>query len=72
MKTTQSLAHQKHLKLHALVPEKVKKATDSDLRLSLISLKNTQSAIAVHVMNIERELKHRGVSKYIIHQSRDT
>lgn len=68
---TECLTHQRHLKLHALLPEKVKSATDIDLRLSLISLKNTQSALAVHVMKIERELSNRGVSKYIIHQDRD-
>jgi hypothetical protein len=71
MITTQSLTHEKHLKLHAILPEKVKIATNNDLRLSLISLKNTQSAIGVHVSKIERELKNRGVSKYIIHQGRD-
>lgn len=69
---TECLTQQRHLKLRALVPEKLKSATDSDLRLSLISLKNTQSAIAIHVMKIESELSKRGVSKYIIHQERDT
>jgi len=69
---TDCLTQQRHLKFHALLPEKLKSATDSDLRLSLISLKNTQSALAVHVMKIEGELSNRGVSKYIIHQDRDT
>jgi len=70
--TTETLTDHKNLKLQALLPEKVKSATDTDLRLSLISLKNTQSAIGVHVVRIERELTNRGVSKYIIHQDRDT
>ena len=72
IETTECLTQQKHLKLHALLPDKVKYASDSDLRLSLISLKNTQSALGVHVTKIEKELSNRGVSKYIIHQERDT
>jgi hypothetical protein len=46
------------------------KATDIDLRLSLISLKNIQTVVTVHATRIERELDRRGVSKYVIHQDR--
>ena len=66
------LTHSKHLKFRALLPDKVKSATDADLRLSLVSLKNALSAISVHVSRIEQELENRHVSKYIIHQERDT
>ena len=72
IETTECLTNPKNLKLHALIPERVKSATNNDLRLSLVSLKNTQAALAVHVMKIERELANRGVSKYIIHQERST
>jgi hypothetical protein len=72
MATTVNLNHQRHMKFQAILPDRVKSATDSDLRLSLVSLKNAQSALAVHVMRIERELTSRNVSKYIIHQERDT
>jgi hypothetical protein len=45
--------------------------SDSDLRLSLVSLKNSQAAIGVHIARIEKELSDRGVSRYIIHSDRD-
>jgi hypothetical protein len=72
IETSGKLEQQKNLKFHALIPGRVTSATDNDLRLSLISLKNAQSAIGVHVSRIEHELEHRHVSKYIIHQGRDT
>jgi len=72
METTANLADQRHLKFQAILPDRVKSATDSDLRLSLVSLKNAESVIAVHVKRIEQELTSRKVSKYIIHQERDT
>ena len=72
MRTTMNLEHQRHLRFHAILPDRVKSATDSDLRLSLVSLKNAESVIAVHVKRIEQELTSRKVSKYIIHQERDT
>ena len=72
METTVNLEHQRHLRFQAILPDRVKSATDSDLRLSLVSLKNAESVIAVHVKRIEQELTSRKVSKYIIHQERDT
>ena len=72
METTVNLEHQRHLRFQAIFPDRVKSATDSDLRLSLVSLKNAESVIAVHVKRIEQELTSRKVSKYIIHQERDT
>lgn len=72
IETTESLSLHKHLRFQTLIPERVKAASDNDLRLSLVSLKNAQSAISVHVMRIERELSSRNVSKYIIHQERDS
>ena len=66
------MTHQRELKLHVILPQSNIEATDIDLRLSLVTLKNVQSVVAVHASKIEKELKKRGVSKYIIHQGRDT
>ncbi|MFX1561157.1 MAG: hypothetical protein ACFFBL_11265, partial [Promethearchaeota archaeon] len=66
METIANLTHQRHLKFQAILPDRVRSATDNDLRLSLVSLKNAESVIAVHVMRIEQELTNRKVSKYII------
>jgi hypothetical protein len=72
MEMTANYVHPRHLKFQAILPNSVRSATDNDLRLSLVSLKNAKSAIAVHAMRIEQELSSRKVSKYIIHQERDT
>ena len=63
---------QRKLKFNVVLPQSEVNASDIDLRLSLVTLKNVQSVVAVHTSKIERELKKRGVSKYIMHQSRDT
>ncbi|MDH4213865.1 MAG: hypothetical protein OEV85_08085 [Candidatus Thorarchaeota archaeon] len=54
-----------------ILPHRGVKDSDSDLRLSLVSLKNSQAAIAVHIARIEKELADRGVSRYIIHPDRE-
>jgi hypothetical protein len=59
------------LKLHVILPQSTIDATDIDLRLSLVSLKNIQSVVTVHAIKIERELERRGVSKHILHQDRE-
>jgi hypothetical protein len=53
-----------------ILPQKGSGNTNSELRLSLVSLKNSQAAIGVHIARIERELADRRVSQYIIHQER--
>lgn len=69
---SKTITQQRELKLCVILPQSNIEATDIDLRLSLVSLKNAQSVVAVHTSRVERELKKRGVSKYIIHQGRDT
>ncbi len=54
-----------------ILPQRGVRDSDSDLRLSLVSLKNSQAAIGVHIARIEKELHDRGVSRYIIHPDRD-
>jgi hypothetical protein len=54
----------------AILPQRGLGDTDRDLRLSLVSLKNSQAAIGVHIARIEKELEERKVSKYIIHPDR--
>ncbi|MHA1948394.1 MAG: hypothetical protein ACW99G_07655 [Candidatus Thorarchaeota archaeon] len=66
------LTHYQKLKLQAIIPRKKAIVSDGDLRMSLVTLKNAQSVLGFHISRIEKELKKRGVSKYIIHQSRDT
>ena len=53
-----------------ILPHRGIRDSDSDLRLSLVSLKNSQATIGVHIARIEKELTDRGVSKYIIHPDR--
>lgn len=69
---SEALTDQRKLKFNVVLPQRESNASDIDLRLSLVTLKNVQSVVAVHTSKIERELKKRGVSKYIMHQSRDT
>ena len=69
---SEALTDQRKLKFNVVLPQSEVNASDIDLRLSLVTLKNVQSVVAVHTSKIERELKKRGVSKYIMHQSRDT
>jgi hypothetical protein len=69
---SKALMHQREIKFNVVLPQSTIEASDTDLRLSLITLKNLESVVAVHTSKIERELKKRGVSKYIIHQQRDT
>ncbi len=68
----ETMTHYRRLKLHILIPKNNFDASNVDLRLSLVTLKNVQSVVAFYASKIEKELKKRGVSKYIIHQSRDT
>ena len=65
-------APNRDLKLHVILPRSTIDATDIDLRLSLVTLKNAQEVVTVYTKKIERELEKRGVSKYIIHQHRDS
>ena len=51
---------------NVILPRKLSEHTDSDLRLMLVSLKNTRTAVSVHILRIERELKKRGSSLTIL------
>ncbi|MHA2024784.1 MAG: hypothetical protein ACW98U_02690 [Candidatus Thorarchaeota archaeon] len=69
---SETMTHYRRLKLHVIIPKSNLDASDVDLRMSLVTLKNVQRVVAFYESKIEKELKKRGVSKYIIHQSRDT
>ena len=43
-----------------ILPRKISKHSDSDLRLMRVSLMNTIAAASVHLLRIEKELKERG------------
>lgn len=49
-----------------ILPRKLSEHNDSDLRLMLVSLKNTTVAASVHIHRIERELEKRGSKLTII------
>jgi len=49
-----------------ILPRKLSEHTDSDLKLMLVSLKNTTIAASVHIRKIERELKERGCNLTIL------
>jgi hypothetical protein len=51
---------------NVILPRKLSKHSDSDLRLMLVSLKNARCASIVHIHRIERELKKRGSSLTIL------
>jgi hypothetical protein len=69
---SEELTQYHKLTLHAIIPRSKSDASDADLRLSLVTLKNVHFVVAFYISKIEKELKKRGVSKYIIHQSRDS
>jgi len=75
LKMVNSVSHKNNgSKIHnfsVILPQKGIRNSDSDLRLSLVSLKNSQAAMGVHIARIEKELSDRRVSRYIIHQDRD-
>ncbi|MFX1272774.1 MAG: 4Fe-4S binding protein [Promethearchaeota archaeon] len=50
-----------------MLPRRAAIHSDSDLKLMLVSLKNTISTCSVYVSKIERELKKRGVVPTILH-----
>ncbi|MGY5858315.1 MAG: hypothetical protein RTU63_03020 [Candidatus Thorarchaeota archaeon] len=49
-----------------IIPRKLPKHSDIDLRLMLVSLKNIKVAVSVHIQKIERELKKRGSKLTIV------
>ena len=49
-----------------ILPRKLSKHTDIDLRLMRVSLMNAISAETVHLLRIERELRERGSSLTIL------
>jgi hypothetical protein len=51
---------------NVFLPRKLSEHTESDLKLMLISLKNTLSVSTVHIGRIEGELKKRGCSLSIL------
>nr|KXH75462.1 MAG: hypothetical protein AM324_15280 [Candidatus Thorarchaeota archaeon SMTZ1-83] len=57
------------LRSHAfkvVLPRRISEHSESDLKLMLVSLKNTQVATSVHIRRIERELKRRGCSPMLL------
>ncbi|MGY5852938.1 MAG: hypothetical protein RTU92_05165 [Candidatus Thorarchaeota archaeon] len=65
MRTTELIAGHRHA-FQVLLPKRIQSHNDNDLRLMLLSLKNTRNATVVHIQRIERELAKRGVSKSLI------
>ncbi|MHA2066157.1 MAG: hypothetical protein ACXABY_17435 [Candidatus Thorarchaeota archaeon] len=55
----------------ALIPTNLKEDSDRDLRLILVSLRNAESAIAVYIQKIEKELTKRGSRTQILGYKRD-
>ena len=55
----------------ALIPTNLKEDSDRDLRLILVSLKNAESAIAVYIQRIEKELERRSSRIQILGYKRD-
>jgi hypothetical protein len=51
---------------NVFLPRKLSEHTENDLKLMLVSLKNTLSVSTVHIARIERELKKRGCSMSIL------
>lgn len=51
---------------NVFLPRKLSEHTESDLRLMLISLKNTLCVSTLHIGRIEGELKKRGCSLSIL------
>ncbi len=66
----QSEPGRKH-SFNVLLPKRLKTDTDSALRFQLISLKNSEAALVVHIRRIERELKRRGAHTQILGHPRD-
>lgn len=54
-----------------LLPERLKTDSDTDLRFQLVSLKNAESALVVHIKRIERELEKRGSHTQILGYHRE-
>jgi hypothetical protein len=54
-----------------LLPKRLKTESDVDLRLQLVSLKNAESALVVHIKRIERELEKRGSHTQILGYCRE-
>ncbi|MGD9381002.1 MAG: hypothetical protein PVI03_01005 [Candidatus Thorarchaeota archaeon] len=52
--------------LPVLLPKRLKTDSDADLRFQLVSLKNAESALVVHIKRIERELEKRGSHSQIL------
>ena len=51
---------------NVVLPRKLSAHTNSDLKLMLVSLKNTAIATSVHIHRIERELESRGCNLTIL------
>lgn len=49
-----------------MLPNSIRTESDNDLRLELVSLKNAQVTVAVHIQRIERELAKRGSHTQIL------
>jgi len=56
--------------LKVILPKKLSTHSDCDLKLMLVSLKNTMVTGAVHISRIEKELRRRGIEPSILGGSR--
>ena len=54
-----------------MLPNSIRNDSDIDLRLELVSLKNAQVTVAVHIQRIERELARRGSHTQILGYERE-
>ncbi|MFW9976268.1 MAG: hypothetical protein ACFFDQ_13435 [Candidatus Thorarchaeota archaeon] len=68
-KMSRGMSGQKH-SFKVILPEKVNAHTDHELRLMLVSLKNTIVASSVHISRIENELRKRGKVSSILENAR--
>nr|KXH75706.1 MAG: hypothetical protein AM325_16020 [Candidatus Thorarchaeota archaeon SMTZ1-45] len=55
---------------NVIIPRRTSSNTDAELRLMLVTLKNTVIASSVHISRIENELRKRGKSSRILSSAR--
>ncbi|MFX1603174.1 MAG: hypothetical protein ACFFCK_06775 [Promethearchaeota archaeon] len=54
-----------------VLPNSIRTDSDDDLRLELVTLKNAQVTVAVHIQRIERELARRGSHTQMLGYSKE-
>lgn len=56
----------RRISLNVLLPLKIHTHTEDELRLMLVTLRNSIVASSVHISRIENELRKRGVDRRIL------